>query len=91
MRSRSGADLYSCARARTPYREFPPETSTCPFASNVAASPDRAGLRLLVAIQLPVAGSYTSALTRGVGTGEAAGHQHLPIRQQRRGVFGCVQ
>ena len=40
----------------------PPETSTLPLSSNVAVWPERPGLRLSVAIQFPLAGSYSSAV-----------------------------
>ncbi len=43
---------------------FPPATSTLPLGSNVAVCKSRSMLRLLVALHVPVAGSYTSALLR---------------------------
>ena len=42
----------------------PPATSTLPLGSNVAVCQKRAVLRLPVALQVPLAGSYSSALVR---------------------------
>ena len=42
----------------------PPATSTLPLGSNVAVWLERAAIRLPVAVQAPVAGSYSSALLR---------------------------
>ena len=42
----------------------PPATSTLPSGSKVAVSPCRAVPRLPVAVQVPLAGSYSSALAR---------------------------
>jgi len=44
----------------------PPATNTCPFNSNVAVCPERAVVRLPVAVHIPVAGSYSSALAKTV-------------------------
>ena len=42
--------------------ETPPETSTLPLRSNVACMTGRAGLRGAVSVQVPLAGSYSSAV-----------------------------
>src|SRR5205807_8602861 len=53
----------SSALASTPISSFlPPATSTVPLASNVAVWSYRPVLRLPVTVQVPVAGSYSSAL-----------------------------
>ena len=44
---------------------------------------------LAVAVQLPVAGSYSSAARFSQTDVLAAGHQHLPVRQQRRRVYSA--
>ena len=51
-------------RSRDSRRYIPPATSTLPLGSKVAVCSERAVLRLPVAVQVPLAGSYSSALAR---------------------------
>ena len=54
---------YSSALAGLP-PVCPTATSTLPLGSNVAVCKERAMLRLPVAVQVPLAGSYSSALVK---------------------------
>ena len=57
----------------------PPVTSTLPFGSNVVVCPRRAMLRLPVALQFALAGSYTSVLLIESPLPSSPCHQHSAV------------
>ena len=61
--------------------------STFPLGNNVAVWPSLATVMLPVAVNVPAAGSYSSALARYPLPPYSAGDEHLPARQQRRRVI----
>ena len=78
---------YSSALLRGPMRPCPPATSTLPLGSNVAVCDARAVVRLPVAVHVPLAGSYSSALVSvAAGIVRSSCYQHFAVGQQRRRV-----
>jgi hypothetical protein len=74
----------STESGRQPLR--PPTTRTSPVGNSVAAT--RHALRIADTSVIAVVGSNTSAFATALFAAlGSAGHQHAPIRQQRRG--GC--
>src|SRR6266699_559790 len=62
--SKPSPGSYSSALLKEPLKLNPPATSTLPEGSSVAVCNARAVPRLPVLLQLPVAGSYNSALLK---------------------------
>ena len=58
---------------------YPPGSRTIPLGSKVAVSSSRAVLGLPVGVQVPLGGSYNSALARGAVTPNPPATSTIPL------------
>ena len=70
---------------------LPLPPAPCRWAATSPCDQSRAVLRLPVALQVPLAGSYSSALLRELTPLSSPCHQHLAVGQQRRRVISSVR